>query len=343
MSESSAFANYSNTSQELKNAIDQSGQTSEQITDDKANFEQQFLIGASLMAKGKATEKLVGLFKKSKNIETLRGKGEDAIRKIAKSGQERAETLAKQLRSKIPGVKPAAAPAAPAVPDPTLKPLQAAQKEAFKTRDATKAAKDAADERASNATDDLETQISRGKVADQASKDALQKSVDSGSTGGTEGADATAARKAQLTQRQRITDAQTEKDAALKQQSELTDTLAEHEGVAARATTDLSRVTQTAEETDVAGAIADTKVAVTGAKEVERLARLAKIERDAKEAEDVSEATDGVDPVGFLVTAAAAVATQLIGRSIKAHENVNVGGVGAGIIPRLNFTSTLGA
>ena len=340
MSESSAFANYSNTSQELKNAIDQSGQTSEQITDDKANFEQQFLIGASLMAKGKATEKLVGLFKKSKNIETLRGKGEDAIRKIAKSGQERAETLAKQLRSKIPGVKPAAAPA---VPDPTLKPLQAAQKEALKTRDATKAAKDAADERASKATDDLETQISRGKVADQASKDALQKSVDSGSTGGTEGADATAARKAQLTQRQRITDAQTEKDAALKQQSELTDTLAEHEGVAARATTDLSRVTQTAEETDVAGAIADTKVAVTGAKEVERLARLAKIERDAKEAEDASEATDGVDPVGFLVTAAAAVATQLIGRSIKAHENVNVGGVGAGIIPRLNFTSTLGA
>ena len=339
MSESSAFANYSNTSQELKNAIDQSGQTSEQITDDKANFEQQFLIGASLMAKGKATEKLVGLFKKSKNIETLRGKGEDAIRKIAKSGQERAETLAKQLRSKIPGVKPAAAPAAPAVPDPTLKPLQAAQKEALKTRDATKAAKDAADERASNATDDLETQISRGKVADQASKDALQKSVDSGSTGGTEGADATAARKAQLTQRQRITDAQTEKDAALKQQSELTDTLAEHEGVAARATTDLSRVTQTAEETDVAGAIADTG----GAKEVERLARLAKIERDAKEAEDVSEATDGVDPVGFLVTAAAAVATQLIGRSIKAHENVNVGGIGAGIIPRLNFTSTLGA
>ena len=267
MSESSAFANYSNTSQELKNAIDQSGQTSEQITDDKANFEQQFLIGASLMAKGKATEKLVGLFKKSKNIETLRGKGEDAIRKIAKSGQERAETLAKQLRSKIPGVKPAAAPA---VPDPTLKPLQAAQKEALKTRDATKAAKDAADERASKATDDLETQISRGKVADQASKDALQKSVDSGSTGGTEGADATAARKAQLTQRQRITDAQTEKDAALKQQSELTDTLAEHEGVAARATTDLSRVTQTAEETDVAGAIADTKVAVTGANEMQK-------------------------------------------------------------------------
>lgn len=66
MSESSAFANYSNTTQALRNAVDQSGATTEQITNDKANFEQQFLIGASLMAKGKATEKFVALLKKSK-------------------------------------------------------------------------------------------------------------------------------------------------------------------------------------------------------------------------------------------------------------------------------------
>ena len=101
MSGSSAFANYSNTSQQLSDSISQLAPTSTQITNDKANFEQQFLIGAALAAKMKATEKFVGLFKKSKAISSLKGKAEGEIRNLAESAQSRANEVANNLVNKI--------------------------------------------------------------------------------------------------------------------------------------------------------------------------------------------------------------------------------------------------
>ena len=119
MSESSAFANYSNTAQQLRNQVDQAGATQTQITDDAKNFEQQFLIGAALAAKVKAVDKFTSLLKKSKTIQSLKGKGEDAARKIAKSAQDRANGVAKDLASKIKGVTQ---PEAPPVLNPSASP-----------------------------------------------------------------------------------------------------------------------------------------------------------------------------------------------------------------------------
>lgn len=346
MSESSAFANYSNTSQALKDSVDQSGETTQQITDDKNNFEQQFLIGASLMAKGKATEKLVGLFKKSKKIQSLAGKGNDAIKKLAQSAQDRAEGVAKDLASKIKGVTnpPVSAPTPTGIANPIdLKPLEDARNVAHAERDSTKLAKAASDERVKTATSQLETEVDKGTLARAEAKTALQKAISSGSTGGTEGADATAARKAMMRQGERTQAAQAEKDAALKEQGQLADQLADHEGVASRATADLNNATQSNADqaAEAASAEAD-RVEATG-KEAARLAKLEKDLQRTKDVEEASEATDAADPVGFIVTAVAAAATQFIGRKIKAHENVIEGGVGAGVIPNLTYTSTLGA
>ena len=103
MSGSSAFANYINTSQQLRDSVSQLDPTESQITDDKRNFEQQFLIGASLMAKAKTTDQLVKLFKKSKTVNSLKDKGEAELRKLVQGGQDRATDLAKKLKAKLTG------------------------------------------------------------------------------------------------------------------------------------------------------------------------------------------------------------------------------------------------
>jgi hypothetical protein len=64
----SQFVNYSNTTQRLKDSVNQLNPTSEQITDDKKNFEQQFFIGLALASKVKATDMAVKLLKNSKTL-----------------------------------------------------------------------------------------------------------------------------------------------------------------------------------------------------------------------------------------------------------------------------------
>jgi hypothetical protein len=121
MSESSAFANYSNTTQMLQSGVNQLAATDEQITDDKSNFEQQFLIGAALTAKTKAGEKFVGLIKKSKGLKGIKEKATKAAEDLAKNARQKANDLADQLKSKIPkldGSPPAPPPAPPAAPPP---------------------------------------------------------------------------------------------------------------------------------------------------------------------------------------------------------------------------------
>ena len=86
MSESSAFANYSNTVQRLSDSVDQEQPREEQITNDAANFEQQFLIGAALHAKVKATEKFVSMLKKSKTVRDTIGKSKEEVERLARLG-----------------------------------------------------------------------------------------------------------------------------------------------------------------------------------------------------------------------------------------------------------------
>ena len=70
-----------------------------------------------------------------------------------------------------------------------------------------------------------------------------------------------------------------------------------------------------------------------------RPSKAAKAAKAAKDVEEATAATDEADPVGFLVTAAAAAATQLIGRKIRAHvlETSNIQP------SRVTYSSTLGA
>jgi len=450
MSESSAFANYSNTSQMLKNAVDNSGITTEQITDDKANFEQQFLIGASLMAKGKATEKLVGLFKKSKNIKSLAGKSEEAINKLARSAQERAKGLSKELINKVTGVEPETTLTEPetTLTEPIdLAPLQTEQQTAETARDAANTARDQAQtakdtgdlevtrtsdnlKAAQKAVDDddgvadLERDagaakrlVKGNKAAQKVAEDQVDKSPEQEivkmSDGGLrpktseeylqrvkeledarndtndsiEASDAAdkalvRGRVASAEKQSALEKANTEKVQAEMDQEDLSTELAARETEAssretaaneAKAATDAARqsnvVRPTPEATPEATpelaagespnalvtAVRDrtlenpsidneVSAATKAARDAERLSKLerdAKIAKDAEEGATASEAGDG--PVGFLLAAAAAVATQIIGRRIKAHENINAGGVGAGIVPRLNYSSTIGA
>ena len=351
MSGSSAFANYSNTTQQLQNQVAQLAPTSTQITNDKANFEQQFLIGASLMAKQKATEKLVGLFKKSKNIESLKGKGEDAVRKLIKSAQDKVQQSATDALNKIKGVaKPDDVPAAT---DDKLSVLKKALRKAGKRRDATQAAKDAADEEVENSTADLAAaRVSEKTATDIA--DEVVKTASSGADGAIKKStiDALKARDAA----QANTAAQEARAAqAVKNQSELTQKLAQHENTAQGAEQDLQNAKDAAaagEEAATAASARDAQAAAsttadveTGVGDSEKALKAAKIVADgekalkaAKGVEEASLATDEADPLGFIVTGLAALATQIIGRRIKAHENKV-----SAPAPATTFSSTLGA
>ena len=72
--------------------------------------------------------------------------------------------------------------------------------------------------------------------------------------------------------------------------------------------------------------------------EASKLAKLTRAESAAEDVEKASAVSDEAGPLGFLITAAAAAATQLIGRKIKAHTMQTEGH----FIP-LGYTSTVGA
>lgn len=412
MSESSAFANYSNTTQQLRNAIDQDGASTEQITDDKANFEQQFLIGASLMAKGKATEAFVGLLKKSKNLKALRGKTEDAVKKLAQSAQDRAESVSKELLNKVTG---------PSTTSSDLDNLIGERDEATATRDATRISGVEADTELASAREGLATatreaaagdieksftedtsQFTRaGADADKVLQTAAEKARDAipqsrikdddpknmrtepnpdyeqAANKAAEAAETAkrseagakvaqeagnAAKTASAEQQAALETATTRNAAAEASSSALSDTLKEHEAIAteaenavrteqaataaasSRVATDEQIAKQTLQPSAEDAAEAAAGAAAKGVTEAERLAKLEKEAKVAKDTEEAATASEGGgDVAGFVVAGLAALATQFIGRKIKAHENIAVGGVGAGVIPKLNFSSTLGA
>ena len=86
MSESRAFANFSNTSRALQSSAgqQQEGRTFQDTVDDAKNFEQQFLIGMAVHQKAKVGDQLQKAFKGSKKLQDATGLSEDDLSSIAK-------------------------------------------------------------------------------------------------------------------------------------------------------------------------------------------------------------------------------------------------------------------
>lgn len=357
MSESSAFANYTNTVQRLADSVTQEQPRTEQITDDAKNFEQQFIIGGSLHAKIKASEKLVGLLKKSKTVRDKVGQTKDEIERLAKKGfdsaREQVKATVRNIQNRVVP-KPADSTPPPPPPQPPaaddLKPLEDAKRAAENQRDITNAAKEAANEEVENSTADLAAARTSERVAKQVAEDALQKSISS--EAGRISTDTVNARKAALAAEKNRIAADARVNNALQEQSRLEQLAVQHTSTAERAGEDLRRAQQSqsaarqlkdADAARRAGPVAadaedEAAAAAKETQEAARLARLTKAESVAEDIEGASIVSDEADPIGFLVTAAAAAATQIIGRKIKAHEMIT-----EGIKIPLSYTSTIGA
>ena len=114
MSESRAFANYSNVSRQLQQTAgqQQEGPTIEDKLNDAKNFEQQFLIGMAVHQKVKVGDQLVKVFKGSKKLQSATGLSEEELAGIAKgdfsgvSGKI-AKATSKKLRQSIKSLRDA--------------------------------------------------------------------------------------------------------------------------------------------------------------------------------------------------------------------------------------------
>ena len=358
MSGSSAFANYSNTSQQLSDSISQLKPTSTQITNDKANFEQQFLIGAALAAKMKATDKFVGLFKKSKAISSLKDKTEGEIRNLAESAQSRANEVANNLVNKIKGVKPTDAPPQP---PPTVNPSTSPD-----DLDTLKDLADTANKKVgdtSKALEKAENEMidSRDAVKEAyETRDAYQAIVESNSARAVSQAGSTIRQSQQISDsvaRKTLNDARNQIESqearavrAEQSRNDLAEQLQQHQNTAEEAARDVARASS--EETDaseVASKAAEAEKITSGvektAADSEKAIKVTKDLEDGEKAlkvtsdiEKASAETSEADPLGLIVTAIAAVATQIIGRKIKAHENLV-----SPPVPPTTFSATLGA
>lgn len=322
MSGSSAFANYSNTTQQLSNAITQPPPTTEQITNDKANFEQQFLIGASLMAKGKATEKLGGLFKRSKTI--LKNKTEAQIKKIAQSAQDRGGDVSKKLASKIKGVKPETEP-----PSDNLGQVKGLADDANKV--VNKTAKDL-----ENANNDMIDARSDVKDAYD-TRDAANALVDANKARSVAQAGGPVRQSQQVSDsvdRDALNDARTGVEQAELRSQAAEDT---RNSISEKLTQQQNTAQNAAQDVRNAGGEIDEV-----AEDALRAEKIAKdTEEGIKVVKDVDkglEATSEFDPLGLVVAGVAAIATQIIGRKIKAHQNTI-----SASIPKAGFSATLGA
>jgi len=334
----SAFANYSNTVQELRDSVSQLDPTESQITDDKKNFEQQFLIGASLMAKAKTTDQLVKLFKKSKTINSLKGKGEEELRKLVRSGQDRATDLAKKLKAKVTGEEPEAPTLNPSASPENVEQLKQIKNDADDQLQSTKDALESANNEIIDSRDAV-------RVAGE-TRDAAESVVEANSARAVRQAGgqirlsqqvSDAADRATLNDaRDGVDSAEARAASAENNRNQLAEQLTQHQNTADQAGSDLQRAASSGEdvESSVAADVA------SGAEKVEEVgAGAEKALKVTKDIEEGTEAASEADPLALIGTAIAAIATQFIGRSIKAHETV-LNGVKP---PPTTYSDTIGA
>jgi hypothetical protein len=169
MSESKAFANYSNTARQLQAGAgqQQAGRLMKDTIDDAANFEQQFLIGMAVHQKAKVGEQLTKFFKGSKSLQKATGLSEDELSDIAGgdfSGLtgKVANGVSKQLQKGIQGFKDAKdAKNASEITSKAARDLaQAKQQVSDRLNNARDAANDAKDA-AQSAANDADAEVSR--------------------------------------------------------------------------------------------------------------------------------------------------------------------------------------
>ena len=336
----SQFANYSNTVQTLRAGVNQLNPTSTQITDDKANFEQQFLIGAALAAKMKATDKLVGLFKKSKTIKALKGKTEDQLRSIVRSGQDRANGLANDLRSKITGTQSTPAPPTqtPTVDSDNLDQLKdLVDKANGKVKDTTKALEDA-ENKIVDSRDAVRESIATRDSAEAIVKSDAQRAVTQAGgriRAGQQIADAEN-RKALNTARNDVDKKQALSEQAESDRNDLSQQLQQHQADAESAQKDLDNAKPGESPSAPSTAVEEEQEASNVASDAERAI---KVERDVGDVEKVAAESSEADPIGLLVAGIAAIGTQIIGRRVKAHETIMSGPKP----PPTTYSSTLGS
>mgnify|MGYP003644167793 CR=1 FL=1 len=331
MSQSQQFANYSNSSQTLKSRVDQLESTTEQTTDDAKQFEAEYLTGIAVAAKTKLADSLIGLLKKSKGVKAAGKVVEDA----KKGANQKINDLADNLTSKIPKLDSAApvlsqtaspeklaqlktiANAATEKASGTAEALESAQNEVIDARDAVRVAGEARDSaQALSATRDAELVAKAGGPISSAEQQA-----------------ATDARLALNEARSGVDSAASRSAAAESNVQTLAQQSQAHAGEAERAATDLKNASSA--ESEVVPVVSDTEKAIATAAKLEKAAKI------TKDVEEVSEAGDGADPVGIIFTALTAIATTIIGRRLKVHQNTITSNLPKGAT--LNFGATLGA
>ncbi len=355
MSESRAFANFSNTSRALQSSAgqQQEGRTFQDTVDDAKNFEQQFLIGMAVHQKAKVGDNLVKLFKGSKKLKSATGLSEDDLANIAKgdfSGVTKkiSSDLSKKLQKGISDLRDAKAQRDAKTTLSKIK--QDVANRLSAERDAAKTASDEADAEVSRLrglsqgkSDDMR-QTAKGlrdaSDADQAAADAAVKDRDALSkTRPT--ADSTEddvrleanpdydAAANDAIDKQRIADDSAARassaENAAGEQAGLEGQINDAGLKSVQAAQELASKTSAAEEAEQAAteASGDTGVeALAG-----QAANVARLESRLTKVEDVSEAAAGeseADPLGLVVAALGAVAATVIGRKIKTHTEVDV-------------------
>jgi hypothetical protein len=327
MSQSQQFANYSNSAQALKSNIDQLGETDKQTTDDAKQFEAEYLTGVAVASKTKFVEGLVGLLKKSKGVKKATAVVED----VKKTANQKINGLADDLTSRIPkldNTPPITNPSASAdnlaqlkgIADDaaekatnTSEALESAQNEVIDSRDGIRIAKE---------TQDAAQTISETKDAQLVAK----------AGGPISSAEQQAATDARITlnnARSDVDSAIARSDAAERNVQDLAQQSQAHTAEASRAAEDLEAARNA--EQDVTPALSDTEKVLSDSEKALKI---------SKDVEEGSTAED-IDPVGLIVSAVAAVATTIIGRRLKVHENQITSNLPPAV--KLNYSQTLGA
>jgi hypothetical protein len=185
MSESKAFANYSNTSRQLQAGAgqQQSSRMMKDTLNDAANFEQQFLIGMAVHQKAKVGDQLTKLFKGSKTLQKATGLSEDDLSNLANGDYSGltgkiANAASKQLQKGIQGYKDAKdAKDAADISDKAARDLaeakQAVSNRLGDAKDVANTAKDAAQ----SAADEADAEVSRLSNLSQGQSTAMRQTA----------------------------------------------------------------------------------------------------------------------------------------------------------------------
>tara|TARA_R110000796_G_scaffold7600_4_gene25912 strand:+ start:2288 stop:3271 length:984 start_codon:yes stop_codon:yes gene_type:complete len=327
MSQSQRFANYSNSSQALKSSVDQLAETDQMTTDDAKQFEAEYLTGIAVASKTKFVDGVVGLLKKSKRVKQAAKVVEDA----KKTANEKINGLADDLTSRIPrldNTQPVLNPSASPDNVAQLKSIanDAAEK-ATNTSEALESAQNEVIDSRDAVRETGEKLIEKQTISE--TKDAELVSKAGGPVSSAEQEAATQARLDLNNARDDVDSAMSRSATAERNVQDLARQSQAHTSEASRAAEDLEAARNA--EQDVTPALSDTEKVLSDSEKALKI---------SKDVEESTEAGDE-DPIGLVVTAIAAIASTVIGRRLKVHQNQITRNLPPAV--KLNYSQTLGA